>query len=84
MPYFDRFDICEAHYLLERHYHVGGILHERPSNERRYMSTDYQLHRMGFRPGLCLRQYDEPENALTENGAEIYYELVRRYDLPID
>lgn len=26
MPYFDRFDICEAHRAIEIHYNVGGWL----------------------------------------------------------
>ena len=32
---FDRFDICEAHAVLEWDYNSGGWLHERPSNVRR-------------------------------------------------
>ena len=65
--YFDRFDICEAYAVLEWNWHSGGILQERPSNQRRNMSTDFQLARMRFkpRPNLC---YD----TLTENGREIY------------
>lgn len=51
MPYFDRFDICEAYYALENDYNVSGVLQERPSNQRRNMSTDFQLHRMGYRSG---------------------------------
>lgn len=77
MPYFDRFDICEAHCVLEWDYNVGGWLHERPSNQRRMESTGVQLHRMGFKPALGL-SYD----TLTENGQEIYDELVVRYGLP--
>lgn len=77
MPYFDRFDICEAHCLLEWDYNVDGWLRERPSNQRRMESTGVQLHRMQFQPsmGLC---YD----SLTENGQEIYDALVVRYGLP--
>ena len=55
---FDRFDICEAHYALEVDYNVGGVLQERPSNQRRNMSTDYQLHRMGFRPSPLFNGFD--------------------------
>lgn len=77
MPTFDRFDICEAHCVLEWDYNVGGWLHERPSNQRRMESTGVQLHRMGFHPRLDL-SYD----TLTENGQEIYDELVVRYGLP--
>lgn len=77
MPYFDRFDICEAHCVLEWDYSVGGWLQERPSNRRRRESTGYQLLRMKFRPSRNL-SYD----TLTENGQEIYNELVARYGLP--
>lgn len=77
MPYFDRFDICEVHCVLEWDYNVGGWLHERPSNRRRRESTGYQLLRMKFKPSRNL-SYD----TLTENGKEIYNELVARYGLP--
>ena len=76
MPYFDRFDICEAYLVFEWNWHKGGWLSERESNRRRCESTDVQLRRMGFRPsmGLC---YD----ALTENGKAIYAALGQRYNL---
>ena len=61
-PHFDRFDICEAHYLYARLY-------------GKY-ETITRLHRMGFSPGLSLTQHDEPDLALTENGQAIYYKLV--------
>lgn len=75
MPYFDRFDICEAHYLVEVHYNLGGWLHERPSNQRRREATHVQLHRMGFK---C-RNLPHEEQSLTENGQAIYAALERRY-----
>lgn len=77
MAYFDRFDVAEAHCVLEWDYNVGGIVRERPSNRRRNMSTGFQLARMGFKasPNLCFE-------ALTENGQDIYKELVARYNLP--
>ncbi len=61
-PYFDRFDICEAHYLYARLY-------------GKY-ETITRLHNMEFSPGLSLVQHDRPESALTENGQAIYYRLV--------
>lgn len=76
MPYFNRFDICEAHLCLEWDWNIGGWLRERPSNRRRMMSTDVQLRRMGFRPRPNL-SYE----TLEENGKEIYRELERRYGL---
>lgn len=74
---FDRFDICEAHYLLESDYNVGGVLQERPSNIRRSMSTGYQLSRMNFKPAPGL-SYE----TMTDNGKDIYDNLVKRYKLP--
>jgi len=79
MAYFDRFDICEAHYALEVDYNVSGVLQERPSNKRRSMSTDFQLHRMKFRPSRFFNGF----TSLSDNGKEIYSDLVTRYELPI-
>lgn len=73
--YFDRYDICEAHYAMEIDYNLGGVLWERPTNRRRRRSTDVQLGRMGFRAGAMFRGFD----SLSENGQEIYRELERRY-----
>lgn len=75
MPSFDRFDICEAHLAFEQDWHVSGILHERASNRRRNMSTDYQLHRMGFNPGALFDGYE----SLSDNGKDIYDALRRKY-----
>lgn len=73
--YFDRFDICEAHYALEIDWNSGGVLWERPTNRRNRRSTDVQLTRMGFKAGAGFRGFD----SLSENGQEIYRELERRY-----
>lgn len=81
MSYFDRFDICEAYQALESDYNVGGWLPERPSNRRRSESIDVQLMRMKFKPRPSL---DGTFANLTENGKDIYCELVRRYELPAD
>lgn len=77
MAYFGRFDIAEAHCVLEWDYNMSGILQERPSNIRRNMSTGFQLSRMGFKPSPSLSY----EN-LTENGQDIYNEFVEKYNLP--
>jgi hypothetical protein len=79
MPYFDRFDICEAHCVLEWDYNVGGWLHERPSNQRRMEATSIQLARMQFSP-----RPDLSSETLTENGREIYDALVQRFKLPVE
>lgn len=75
-PTFDRFDIAEAHLVLEWDYNIGGWFPDRPSNARRSEATGAQLYRMGFRfrPSLC-------RETLSENGEAIYRELVRRYKL---
>jgi hypothetical protein len=78
MPYFDRFDICEAYLALEWAWHKGGWLQERPSNKRRMESTDVQLHRIKFRPGASFDGYE----SLSENGKEIYHVLEQRYGFP--
>jgi len=78
MAYFDRFDICEAHLALEWDYNSGGILWERPANARRKESTQNQLDRIYFRPGTCFDGFD----SLSENGKEIYLNLVEKYGLP--
>ena len=75
MAYFDRFDICEAYLAMEWDWHACGLLHERESNQRRNMSTAYQLERMGFKPSMLFTGYE----SLTENGKEIYHNLERRY-----
>jgi len=78
MPYFERFDICEAYKALEDDYNVSGILQERPSNQRRCMSTDFQLYRMEFKASPMFNGFD----SLSENGKDIYMDLVTRYKLP--
>ena len=77
---FDRFDICEAYLALEWDYHVGGWLRERPSNQRRRESTDVQLTRMGFKPGMAFRGFD----SLSDNGKEIYRNLQSRYGFEVE
>lgn len=75
----DRFDICEAHCVLEWDYNRDGIVIERPSNRRRMQSTGVQLARIGFRPpmGLCF-------DSLTDEGKAIYLENVLKWKLPTD
>jgi hypothetical protein len=73
-----RLEICEAYYTLEVDYNVSGWLHERPSNRRRNMSTDVQLHRMGFEIG----RHHYGFQSLSDTGKDIYMKLVERYRLP--
>jgi len=76
-PTFDRFDICEAYYLVEVYYNVGGWLRERPSNARRREATSIQLSRIEFKPSLSIGYA-----TLTENGKAIFLNLVARLKLP--
>lgn len=80
MPYFNRFDICEAYMVMEWDYNCSGILQERESNQRRRMSTDFQLNRMQFKPAPSIRGFE----SLEENGRDIYKELERRYGFITD
>ena len=80
MASFNRFDICEAHYQIEYDYNVSGITQERASNRRRNMSTDFQLHRMGFTISPMFRGFE----SLSDNGKEIYSDLVDLYKLSTD
>lgn len=75
----NRFDIADAHFLLECHYNVGGILWERPSNQRRNESTGVQLARMGHQPGMGL-DFDSME----DDGKEVYLTNVLKLNLPRD
>lgn len=84
----DRFNICQAYAQLESDYNVGGILQERPSNQRRNMSIGYQLSRMGFSNPYgwvdIEAEPEEDEDYNNEEVREIYMCAVLRLDLPID
>jgi len=79
MPYFDRFDICSAYLALERDWHKGGWLRERPSCDRRRESTEVQLQRMGFRPApdTC----HNFESLPNDNARDIYVDAMFRFGL---
>lgn len=79
MADFDRYDVAEAHCLLEWDYNVGGWLHERPSNQRRMEATAVQLHRLKFKP-----RSDLNFATLSENSRDIYLLKVLDWDLPRD
>lgn len=66
MAYFDRFDICEAHYVFASLYHGGAR-----SPEYRIFG---RLSDMQFRPAPALGR-----DSLTENGRDIMAGLVRRW-----
>ena len=64
---FDRFDICEAHYVFAMLWHggMGSSLYAKFA----------QFERIQFRPSPSL---SGPEN-LTENGLEIYQQLLETH-----
>lgn len=66
--------IMDVYYMVEADYNVSGVLQERASNQRRKMSTGFQLHRMGYRPDPKLSF-----ESLTPEGKQIYRCLERRY-----
>lgn len=65
MPYFNRFDICEAYYKYAVHYHTGQF------------SWQYKilgrLQKIGFKPGYSVSELD---SLGSENANEIYDNLV--------
>lgn len=65
--YFDRCDILSAYYLFGSLYHGGQW-----TNEYAYMGRAMNC---GFKPGLNFRF-----ESLTENGQEIYNDLVARHE----
>ena len=66
--YFNRFDICEAHYLFAVNCHMGAFT-------KAYAKFG-QLARIKFRPGPMLRI-----ESLSENAREIYDALVAKAGL---
>ena len=84
----NRFSICQAYAQLEADYNVGGVLRERPSNQRRRESIGVQLSRIGFS-----NHYDwidiEAEPSEEDYGdndevREVYMRAVLRLNLPIN
>ena len=67
--YFDRFDICEAHYMFAMLWHDGAFSN---SHKWRLYHNLTQLEQMGFRPSPCL---SNPKD-LDTNAREIYRQLV--------
>ena len=65
MPYFDRFDICEAWFLYLAEWHGG-----QGSPEYHAMAT---FHRIRFGPATGLDR-----RSLSENGRDILASLIRR------
>lgn len=71
MPYFDRFDVAEAHYCFCCDYHGG----QRCPLYARIGRITSRTGKIQLRP-----RPDLSADTLSENAREIYDELVRRMD----
>ena len=84
----NRFAICQAYSQLESDYNVGGILQERPSNQRRNESTGVQLSRIGYSSPYqwvdITAESDDCDDPADEDVREIYMYAVLRLNLPMD
>ena len=88
----DRFAICQAFQQLESDYNVGGILRERPSNQRRRESIGCQLARIGYSNPYgwvditCDPELDDYGYAdfFEEEVRSIYVDHVLKWGLPMD
>ena len=90
LPYMEPkvsvFAVCQAHQQLEADYNVGGILRERPSNNRRNESTGTQLARMDYHSSFWWVDIENPgddEDPDNEAVRDIYILNVLNWNLPI-
>lgn len=91
LPHMDdpvsAFAICQAHQQLESDYNIGGILRERPSNQRRNASTGVQLLRMKYRSPFDWVDICNPsdlDDADADDVRDIYLINVLKWGLPMD
>ena len=85
----NRLAICQAFQQLEADYNVGGILRERPSNQRRNESIGVQLHRMGFESrywwvDIAATERDAMDGPDDDDVREVYLRHVLLWGLPMD
>ena len=84
----NRFSICQAYAQLEADYNVGGVLRERPSNQRRRESIGAQLSRIGFSNYYdwidIEAEYNDGDDGDDNEVREVYMCAVLRLKLPID
>lgn len=82
------FAIAQAHAQLESDYNVGGMLRERPSNQRRNESTSCQLARIKFtdpyRWVTISGSSDTDGDPEDEAVRDIYLMNVLKWNLPTD
>ena len=65
MPYFDRFDICEAYLSIEMDWNIEGFV-----DGKSYSS---QLIKIGFKASPLFKGF----KSLSENGKEIYLNKIK-------
>ena len=88
----DRFAIAQAFFQLEAEFNRGGILQERPSNQRRRESIGCQLARIGYLVPYGWVDIDvEPElddygyaDPFEEEVRRIYIDHALKWGLPMD
>lgn len=69
MPYWDRFDICEAYLAIDMDWNIGGLV-----DGKSYSS---QLDKIGFKASPLFNGF----KSLSENGKDIYLEKIKKLDL---
>ena len=84
----DRFAICQAFAQLEADYNRGGLLQERPSNQRRRESIGVQLSRMGYSNpygwvAIEAERDSDCEDPADDEVRDVYMRHVLMWDLPI-
>ncbi|AVQ80770.1 hypothetical protein [Variovorax sp. PMC12] len=84
----DRFAICQAFAQLEADYNRGGLLQERPSNQRRRESIGVQLSRMGYSNpygwvAIEAERDSDCEDPADDEVRDVYMRHVLMWGLPI-
>lgn len=84
----NRYAIYQAFAQLESDYNVGGILQERPSNQRRRESIGCQLARMGYSNPYgwvdTEAEREDGDDPDDDEVRDIYMRHVLEWGLPID
>lgn len=78
MPYFDRFDICDAYAQFASDYNVSGYTTGRRERFHGETNSDIfvRLHRMNYTPGHFYPGYAD----LSSNAKDIYEALALRLE----
>lgn len=70
MPYFDRFDICEAYYVYAADYNISGHTHH--PRDKRHRDIMGRLRKIGYKPSPFTTL---ARNGMSENAWAIYHNL---------